>query len=287
MATPPDSPLKYIKLGKKGVWEKECIEHSNTLRLGFVQTDHNQCLRRDWDAVYKGWYKRTSARVATSYTNQIRTFYETGEETLWITFFRRRMWWCRSSAKKISLLSSGDKERKVDGKWSCESITGKTLNFSRLRKGLVRTRLFKGTICNVADSSYVLNMIFGPDYPIAEEIPNPETYLEGALQTVIVNKYERSREARLRCIEEHGYECAVCGCSMKDLYGKVADGLIHVHHLRELSSIKQAYELDPIEHLRPVCPNCHAVLHTQIPMLSIDELRAILARRARIKWPRR
>ena len=55
-------------------------------------------------------------------------------------------------------------------------------------------------------------------------------------------------------------------------YGEVAEGLIHVHHLRSLSEVGEEYIVDPIADLRPVCPNCHAVLHTRTPPFSIEEV---------------
>ncbi|AUL13849.1 hypothetical protein B7P02_02620 [Bordetella bronchiseptica] len=36
------------------------------------------------------------------------------------------------------------------------------------------------------------------------------------------------------------------------------------------------YELDPVRGLRPVCPNCHAMLHRRTPVLSIEALQEIL-----------
>jgi len=46
-----------------------------------------------------------------------------------------------------------------------------------------------------------------------------------------------------------------------------------------LAEIGKAYELDPIEDLRPVCPNCHAMLHRRQPALDIDTLRGIIQKR--------
>ena len=50
----------------------------------------------------------------------------------------------------------------------------------------------------------------------------------------------------------------------------------HVHHLNPLSSVEADYEIDPIQDLRPVCPNCHAVLHRREPPYSLDEVREFL-----------
>ena len=120
---------------------------------------------------------------------------------------------------------------------------------------------------------------------IPEEVDGSETFLEGAVKTITVNAYERNRKARTKCIEHHGWTCGVCECSMADLYGELGEGVIHVHHLRELASLGKEYEVDPVKDLRPVCPNCHAILHTSSPAMTIKQLRKILSGRKPIQWP--
>ena len=120
---------------------------------------------------------------------------------------------------------------------------------------------------------------------IPEEVDSSKTYFEGATKTITVNAYERSREARAKCIEHHGWNCGVCGFSMAGLYGALGEGVIHVHHLRELASLGEEYEMDPIKDLRPVCPNCHAILHTSSPAMTITQLQKILSGRKPIRWP--
>jgi hypothetical protein len=34
----------------------------------------------------------------------------------------------------------------------------------------------------------------------------------------------------------------------------------------------EEYEVDPVKDLRPVCPNCHAMIHRRSPPLSIEEI---------------
>ncbi len=109
-----------------------------------------------------------------------------------------------------------------------------------------------------------------------EEVPENKEYYEGAVQQVTVNAYERNAKARKSCVEYYGVSCFVCGFDFGQVYGELGDGFIHVHHLRPLSEIKQEYQVDPINDLRPVCPNCHAMLHRRTPPLSIEELQTIL-----------
>ena len=94
---------------------------------------------------------------------------------------------------------------------------------------------------------------------------------------VVVNAYERSPVARSRCISHYGPMCLVCGFSFGSVYGSLAEGFIHVHHVKPLSEIGEEYEVDPIADLRPVCPNCHAIIHLGGGCRSILEVKALMA----------
>jgi 5-methylcytosine-specific restriction enzyme A len=111
-------------------------------------------------------------------------------------------------------------------------------------------------------------------YP--DELEPGRKYIEGARKQVRVNAYERDARARSACLKHHGYRCSVCGLLFEELYGEVGEGFIHVHHLRPLALSDGVYILDPVEDLRPVCPNCHAMLHRREPPLSIAELKAMI-----------
>ena len=105
------------------------------------------------------------------------------------------------------------------------------------------------------------------------QIPDDD-YVEGLSVRVTVNRYERSPAARRACIAAHGYCCAVCGFDFGAVYGPEATGYIHVHHIVPLSTISESYRVNPRTDLRPVCPNCHAMLHATSPPTSIEALRA-------------
>lgn len=104
-----------------------------------------------------------------------------------------------------------------------------------------------------------------------DEINEPHT--EGLSRTVEVNRYERDPRARRECIRHYGPVCQVCGIDFAKAYGVIGDGFIHVHHLVPLASIGMQYIVKPITDLRPVCPNCHAMLHRKSPPFTIDELK--------------
>jgi 5-methylcytosine-specific restriction protein A len=103
-----------------------------------------------------------------------------------------------------------------------------------------------------------------------------EEIFEGAVRKVIVNAYERNPEARQQCINHYGAKCSICGFDFFEVYGDVGKDFIHVHHLKQISEIGETYKVDPIKDLRPVCPNCHAVLHKQKPVYTIEEVKSFL-----------
>lgn len=111
---------------------------------------------------------------------------------------------------------------------------------------------------------------------LTEELLMPSEYFEGATVSVTVNAYERSPKARAACLRHYGLSCAVCGLNFRDRYGKAAEKIIHVHHVTPLHTIGKQYAVDPINDLRPVCPNCHAVIHSKSEPFIIEEVKAML-----------
>lgn len=104
-----------------------------------------------------------------------------------------------------------------------------------------------------------------------------ERLTEGERVSVYVNRYERNNKARAHCLKTYPPICCVCGFDFEKIFGDIGRGFIHVHHLIPISQLGEKYEIDPREHLRPVCPNCHEMLHRKCePPRSIEELKGIL-----------
>jgi 5-methylcytosine-specific restriction protein A len=122
-----------------------------------------------------------------------------------------------------------------------------------------------GSYCEIVEGNYV-----SPE-EIRADIANQ--LHEGARVQVYVNRFERNSLARQKCIEYYGAECFVCGFDFEKAYGEIGEGFIHVHHIVPISEIGVKYEVDYVNHLRPVCPNCHAILHRKNPPFSIDEIK--------------
>jgi 5-methylcytosine-specific restriction protein A len=112
-----------------------------------------------------------------------------------------------------------------------------------------------------------------PLEPINE---GPLGVAEGGHRHTLVKRYERSRLNRAACIEVQGVRCVVCDFSFGEAYGPIGEGFIHVHHIESVSTLLPGTVLDPSRDLVPVCPNCHAMLHTSRPPMSPAQLRARL-----------
>ena len=105
-----------------------------------------------------------------------------------------------------------------------------------------------------------------------------DVLLEGAARSFASTRYERNRRAREICLAYHGHSCAVCGLNLGLTYGAAFDDVIEVHHVVPLSEIGEAYIVDPIRDLVPLCPNCHTVIHTKKDgAYMVEELRAMTA----------
>lgn len=110
-------------------------------------------------------------------------------------------------------------------------------------------------------------------FPSENHIP---THTEGAKKRVTVNSYERDSKARQKCLDHFGYNCAVCEMNFKDRYKGIEGNPIHVHHLNPISESNGERKVDPLEDLIPVCPNCHAVIHSNPELYSIEEAKEML-----------
>src|SRR5690606_21179175 len=100
-----------------------------------------------------------------------------------------------------------------------------------------RSRFFWKLRPALRDAAVDLGFCAADDAPFPDGMKaHDEALFEGAAKRISVNAYERNPVARRRCIEHHGTNCVVCGFSFGKTYGPIADGVIHVHHLRPLAN---------------------------------------------------
>ena len=68
------------------------------------------------------------------------------------------------------------------------------------------------------------------------------------------------------------YCCEVCGMNFKEIYGKIGEGYVVAHHKNPIGNTEKSAKTT-LDDIALVCANCHAMLHTKNPPISLDELR--------------
>ena len=165
----------YIKLGRSGTWEKECLENG-ILRFGYKETPFDAAVLGDWKTVHKHWLAtREDPGAATRDVNQIRHYFEAGEDTLWITFSGGGLWWCFAKAGVKQHEDGEGSYRDTVSGWHDTDIKGVTLSFDKLSGNLLKVQAFQGTICVIREFEYLnrkLNALLLPQVEKAVEAEN-------------------------------------------------------------------------------------------------------------------
>jgi len=122
----------------------------------------------------------------------------------------------------------------------------------------------------VRENKYIGNGFVSNDVILDET----ESFMEGKSKEVTQTRYERNPQARKTCLRHNGYSCQICEFNFEKKFGEIGKGFIHVHHINAIAGIGKEYEIDPKNDLIPVCPNCHAMIHSKRPAFTIDEIKA-------------
>ncbi len=152
--------IRFINLGAKSIWTQSCIEE-NTIRLGYDSPHHQDSLVGNWPPVRAFWLNfRGNEGAATRDVNQIRDFYELAESDVWITFYQRKLYWCKAYGEVIEL-DDKSRIRKVIGSWSSTDINGNGLRIENLDGRVTKVQGFQGTICRIDMEDYLVRKING------------------------------------------------------------------------------------------------------------------------------
>jgi hypothetical protein len=192
----------FIKLGGSGEWEESCIKADNTIKLGYLDICHESCINGEWDKIRTD-FKNTDNGAITRHINQIKQFYTASTDTLWVTFYKDRLWWCFSD-KEISQLPDLTKTRSVIDKWQDADINGKPLIKGQLSGKLLAVQSFRGTICSIKEIKYLLHKINGTYEEHVAEAKNAVTNLTDALIPIIQNLHPKDFEILIDLIFRHG-----------------------------------------------------------------------------------
>lgn len=128
---------RLICLGKGQSWAQRAID-TDTLRFGVTSEPHDLCFAGDWHGAKASLVRSgKTERKASELTGQLRTFYTTGIETLWISRVKKHLWWGFAEPEVIDQRGGDDAmgvvARRIRGRWSCRSMRGRELLLAELR----------------------------------------------------------------------------------------------------------------------------------------------------------
>lgn len=93
--------------------------------------------------------------------------------------------------------------------------------------------------------------------------------------------FSRNPKLREEAIRKHGLNCTVCNFDFATVYGVLGAGYIEMHHLESVSeraSKSTSGWSISAEDVRPLCANCHRMVHRRRPPLSLEELSKLIVR---------
>lgn len=183
----PKSAL-YIKLGEGGNYERECLTSPGKLHVGWKDIPKELCDSGDWEAIrqlelieYKG-----NKPTAANQTNQLRSFYESAEDVLWITFYGDHLYWCFAKPEVIIEMDNSRVRHTLQG-WNDFDIDGRTLETSRLSGSLLAVQGFRSTICRVKEFEYLVRKINCESSPAEMKAADARQVLIQSLIGIIQN----------------------------------------------------------------------------------------------------
>jgi hypothetical protein len=164
--------VRYIKLGKGGGWEPECISRG-IVRFGTGSADRDRyplAIGGQWNDLRMTFIKAGDAPgTATRFTNETRQFFTDDGSTLWITFVEQWLYWAFLDPSAPVPHEDGDGTfRNVAGEWRRTDLQGRDLTVQRLAGSLTKSASYRGTSFQLSSdpASYVIGRINGEVSPV-------------------------------------------------------------------------------------------------------------------------
>jgi hypothetical protein len=195
------SAVRYIKLGSGGSGTDDRCINGCISYIGFG-TDDDELFELAskglWDEFKNLQYERDVAEPekekarkqrATSATNQVKAFFEAGEETLWITFYGGFIYHARFSSNSRPVISSELRgcTRSIAGEWSKNDERGEELKVENLSGSLTKISGFQGTSFPLKSdqAAYLLTRLAGKVPSYIEQINQSQESLVNGVKCAI------------------------------------------------------------------------------------------------------
>jgi len=161
--------IRYIKLGDGGRWVQKSISEG-IVAFGYHAIPHDVCEQKDWDKVRTLLTDRKSKGAKTAGVTEVSSFYELGDDCLWITFTDGHLYWAFAHPQvrwtADGTTGSPSRSRMTIVGWRKTDILGKPLRIATLSSKLTQVANFRATICTVKASDYLLRRVNGIEEPV-------------------------------------------------------------------------------------------------------------------------
>lgn len=179
----------YIKLGEQGDYESECLTNPGSARVSWADVPSDKLAGKpdqiDWEAIRTLLDSNYESKgMVTNQTNQLKNFYTSGPDSLWITFYSNHLYWCFLDPA-VEIREDKTKIRRTLDGWHHTDILGSPLTFSRLSGSLLTLKGFRGTICEVHELPYLLRKINGETSPEEVRAEKARDELLQSLEAII------------------------------------------------------------------------------------------------------
>jgi hypothetical protein len=167
--------VRYIKFGRGGDWEKECIE-GGIARFGYATERPSRfamALEGRWEDLREAFLADGQAPgTATRFTRDTRHFFADAQSTLWITFYRQLLWWAFLDPAAPERHADGRGTfRRVVGAWRDSDRIGSKLSIDRLSGSLTKIAAYRSTTfaLDPLQAEYVIRRVNGERSPTVEQ----------------------------------------------------------------------------------------------------------------------
>lgn len=181
--------IRYIKLGETNRWAEAAIA-AGELHFGYREVPHDICQRGDWNAVAAALAHAKGQNISevNGGIREIKAFYGLGTDCLWITFFKKKLWWC-FAVPEVHWVGGKESQaprlRKTVSGWHSTDITGVPLSTDRLSSNLTQLTSYRMTICEVSTPAYLLRRINALEEPILQKAREARTLMiEAAVEMI-------------------------------------------------------------------------------------------------------
>lgn len=123
-------------------------------------------------------------------------------------------------------------------------------------------------------------LLLAPQTVEEEQVQEDEEFAEGRvlarMHTIRERNKTLTRKKKQDTLDKSGnLACEACGFDFAEKYGKIGQGFAECHHNKPVSELTQE-DKTKLSDLAILCANCHMMIHSARPWLSVAELRGVI-----------